>query len=84
MSEEDIDDKEHEPTQKRLDDARARGEVIQSPDLTGAAAYAGLILTGAAAGVTVLIAFGTASTGLLAAADTVAADLTQGYAAPVT
>mgnify|MGYP003429704104 FL=1 len=43
MSEDDIDDKEHEPTQKRLDDARARGEVIQSPDLTGAAAYAGLI-----------------------------------------
>ena len=84
MSEEDIDDKEHEPTQKRLDDARARGEVIQSPDLTGAAAYAGLIMTGTAAGAAILTGFGTASAGLLAAADSVAADLIQGYSAPVT
>ena len=84
MSEDDIDDKEHEPTQKRLDDARARGEVIQSPDLTGAAAYAGLILTGAAAGAAILTTFGAASVGLLAAAETIAADLTRGYGAPVT
>ncbi|MBI1217210.1 MAG: flagellar type III secretion system protein FlhB [Rhodobacteraceae bacterium] len=38
------DDKPHDPTQKRLDDARDRGEVPRSPDLSVAAAYGGLLL----------------------------------------
>lgn len=42
MSEEDTE-KEHEPTQKRLDDARSRGDVARSADLNTAAAYAGLL-----------------------------------------
>jgi flagellar biosynthetic protein FlhB len=37
-------EKSHEPTQRRLDEARKRGEVAQSADLTTAAAYGGLAL----------------------------------------
>ncbi len=37
-------EKEHEASQKRLDDARARGEVPRSTDLTVAAGYGGLLL----------------------------------------
>ena len=33
-------DKQHEPSQKKLDDARKRGEVPRSQDLTGAISYA--------------------------------------------
>ena len=42
-------EKSHEPTPKKLEDARRRGEVPKSVDLTTAAAYGGLLL--------VLIAF---------------------------
>ena len=44
MSEDDGAEKSHEPSQKRLDDARKRGEVPKSVDLTTAAGYGGLIL----------------------------------------
>lgn len=44
MSEEDGAEKSHEPSQKKLDDARKRGEVPKSTDLTTAASYGGLIL----------------------------------------
>lgn len=46
------EEKPHDPTQKRLDDARARGEVPRSSDLSVAAAYGGLLLvfTGFGAG----------------------------------
>jgi len=38
------EDKQHEPTQKKLDDARKKGEVPRSTDLMTAAAYGGLLL----------------------------------------
>lgn len=41
---EDSGEKTHEPTRKRLEDARRRGEFPRSADLNGAAALAGLIL----------------------------------------
>lgn len=41
MSSEDQDNKQYEASQKKLDDARAKGEVAKSTDLTTAAAYAG-------------------------------------------
>ncbi|WP_368345196.1 flagellar biosynthesis protein FlhB [Pelagovum sp. HNIBRBA483] len=37
-------DKPHEPTQKRLEDARRKGEIPRSTDLTTAAAYGGFCL----------------------------------------
>lgn len=42
--------REHEPTQKRLDDARARGEVVQSADLTAAIVQVGFLAACAATG----------------------------------
>lgn len=44
MSETD-EDKEHEPSQKKLDEARARGDIPRSADLTAAASISGLWLT---------------------------------------
>lgn len=38
------DDKSHEPTQKRLDDARAKGQIARSQDVLTAAAYSGFLL----------------------------------------
>ena len=49
MSDED-GDKPHEPTAKKLQDARKKGEVPRSQDLSTAAAYAGLVLGFAALG----------------------------------
>jgi len=37
-------EKNHQPTQKKLDDARKKGEVPRSADLSTAAAYGGLLL----------------------------------------
>lgn len=43
MSEDDTT-REHEPTQKKLDDARKRGEIARSAEVSVAAAYGGLLL----------------------------------------
>lgn len=53
MSAEDTDNKPFEPTQKKLDDARKKGNVPKSNDIQGAAAFFGIVL--------VLSAFGTNS-----------------------
>ncbi len=42
--EEDNSDKQYEPSQKKLDEARKKGEIAKSADLTTAASYAGLLL----------------------------------------
>jgi flagellar biosynthesis protein FlhB len=39
-------DKEHEPTQKRLEDARRKGDIAKSTELLAAASYTGLLLAG--------------------------------------
>lgn len=44
------EDKQHEPTQKKLDDARKKGDVPRSTDLMTAAAYGGLLLVAMAIG----------------------------------
>jgi len=45
MSEDQQDsDKQYEPSQKKLDDARKKGEIARSVDLTTAGAYAGFLL----------------------------------------
>lgn len=62
MSEDD-DDKSHEPSQKRLEDARKRGEIPKSADLSTAAAYAGFVLVGLVSGGSLLQHFG--QTGLV-------------------
>lgn len=50
-------DKPHEATQKKLDDARKKGEIPRSTDLNTAAAYAGLLLAAITFGGDALIGF---------------------------
>lgn len=69
MSQDSDDDKPYEATQKRLDDARARGEGPKSQDLTAAAGYAGLLLVLIAFGTPMLSHSGAALSSLLAEAD---------------
>jgi flagellar biosynthesis protein FlhB len=54
-------DKEFAPTQKRLEDARRRGDFARSPDLISAAALAGFVLAILAFGPTALIKSATAA-----------------------
>ncbi len=50
MSEEDTADKPYEPTQKKLDEARKKGDIARSVDLATAASYGGFVVTAAALG----------------------------------
>ncbi len=65
----DESEKQFEATQKKLDDARAKGEIAKSTDLTTAAGYLGLVLVMAAMGGTSLITLGAALSTLLDQAD---------------
>ncbi len=59
MSGDDEDkEKQFEPSQKKLDDARKKGEIAKSTDLTTAAAYAGLLLVCVTIGPAALINLG--------------------------
>ncbi len=61
----DDDDKEHEPTQKKLDDARKKGEVPRSSDLTTAASYGGFLIVAYATGAGILKKTGGLLAGIL-------------------
>ena len=50
--------KSHEPTQRKLDEARKKGELARSSDLTTACAYGGMLIAGAALGGASLIGLG--------------------------
>lgn len=50
MAEQDDGEKSHEPTQKRLDDARTKGQIARSPDLVAAVAFGGFLLAFASMG----------------------------------
>ncbi|MDQ2090564.1 EscU/YscU/HrcU family type III secretion system export apparatus switch protein [Marimonas arenosa] len=56
---EDNTDKRHDPTQKKLDDARKKGEIPRSSDLSVAAGYGGLLICALAAGASSIQALGT-------------------------
>lgn len=58
MADEDQDDKQHEPSQKKLDDARKKGDVPRSQDVTSAVSYATLLLAFIAMGPWVATRFG--------------------------
>ncbi|SNT03915.1 EscU/YscU/HrcU family type III secretion system export apparatus switch protein [Tropicimonas sediminicola] len=65
MSGEDDTEKQHEPTQKKLDDARRKGEIPRSNDVTAALALGGLLLVLAFGGGWVSTRIGTLGIGLL-------------------
>jgi len=52
------DDKQFEPTQKKLDDARKKGEIARSTDLNTTASYAGILIVALALGSDLLSSFG--------------------------
>lgn len=81
MSEED-DDKQHEPSQRRLDEARKRGEVPRSAELSTAAGYGGLLLALTLAGVWAVEGVGSAGAVLLGQADRLSAGFAEAPQAP--
>jgi len=83
MSEDSDTDKQHDPSQKRLDDARKRGEVPKSTELITAASYAGLLLAGMIAGSDLMLRLGETGAMLLGQADRMA-PLFFGSARPLT
>jgi flagellar biosynthetic protein FlhB len=72
------DDKQYEPTQKKLDDARKKGEIPQSADLVTAASYMGFIGVGAIFGGSSLIKLGTFLQELLEQSDSLSAEWFSG------
>lgn len=83
MSGEDDDgDKPYEPSQKKLDDARAKGDVPRSADITTAAGYGGFLLAAVAFGPASLIGLGSSLAVFLDQADTLSTSVFDGAAAP--
>jgi len=74
----DASDKEHEASQKKLDDAREKGEIPRSNDLITAGSYAGLLLAGITVGGAALIQAGEAASVLLGQADKISTQLLDG------
>lgn len=72
MSGDSDEDKQHDPTPKKLEDARKKGEVPRSADLNTAAGYAGLCLCALGLGAYSLSEVGTAATVMLDQADQLA------------
>lgn len=61
--------RDHEPSQKKLDDARARGDIPRSPDLVMAAAFLGLLATCMLTGSRALLDFGSRANAYLGQAE---------------
>ncbi|MFD1510102.1 EscU/YscU/HrcU family type III secretion system export apparatus switch protein [Lacimonas salitolerans] len=68
-AQEDDAEKSHEPSQRKLDEARKKGEVAKSQDLSVAAAYGGLLLAFLLTGLHGVDRLGTALQSLIARAD---------------
>jgi flagellar biosynthetic protein FlhB len=66
---EDDAEKEHEPSPKKLEDARKRGDLVRSADLTTAAGYAGFIIAAFALGPVAFTAFGSRAMTLIDQSD---------------
>ncbi|TYB77891.1 EscU/YscU/HrcU family type III secretion system export apparatus switch protein [Maritimibacter fusiformis] len=83
MAEGQDEDKQYEPTQKKLDDARRKGEVPRSADLTAAASYGGFLVVALSVGGPLLTGLGAVLTGLIARPDSLSADLFSGGHWPI-
>jgi len=68
MSGSEDEDKQHEPTQKKLEDARKKGEIAKSSDLNTAAGYGGLLIVSLAFSGAGLVEFSSQLSGLIATA----------------
>lgn len=84
MSEEDDGaERSHEPSQKRLEDARKRGEMPMSADLITAAGYGGFLIAASTLGGTAILTLASQLQGILAHAAGLADDLFAGSGAPL-
>ncbi|WP_224824219.1 flagellar biosynthesis protein FlhB [Cognatishimia sp. MH4019] len=83
MSEDESGEKQHEPTQKKLDDARKKGEVPRSTDLNTAAAYGGFLIVAIALGAALLADTGTALMILIDRSNELSQLIFESPAAPV-
>lgn len=72
MSDSEDEEKPHEPSQRRLDEARRKGEIPRSQDLTTAAAYGGFLLAATWLGGGAMRELGEIGTTLLGQADRLA------------
>lgn len=71
-------DKEHEATDKKLSDAREKGEIPRSTDLITAGSYIGFLLAGATLGGDMLLKSGAAGGTILEQSDRLSAVWTKG------
>lgn len=78
----DAAEKEHDPSQRKLDEARRKGEVPRSADLTTAAAQGGMLLTVLLLGPWMLRRLGEAGAALLGGADRLAPQMAAAGRAP--
>lgn len=76
-------DKPHEPTRHKLDEARKKGEIARSTDLTTAAAYGGFLLAALTVGESAVQAVGTSLGVMIDQADTHVDLIFSGKATPV-
>ncbi|MDZ7906072.1 MAG: flagellar type III secretion system protein FlhB [Cypionkella sp.] len=83
MSEDDSSEKEFDASQRKLDAARARGEIPKSQDLTTAAAFFGLAIATVTFGGSGVVTFGNAFISTLGQADRLAVQITQSQQAPI-
>jgi len=81
MSEQDAE-KSFEPTQKRLDEARKRGDVPRAPDLATAAVYGALALGLTVLGPMAINTFGTAAAAMIAQSDVLSQQWVRAARAP--
>jgi len=78
MSDEDNDDKPFDPSQRRLDEARKKGEIARAPDVNAAAGLAGILLAGLIVGPDILVQMGQISQALLDQADRISTQVVNG------
>jgi flagellar biosynthetic protein FlhB len=76
-------EKIHDPTPKRLSDARERGEVAQSQDMITAATYGGFLLASLAAGPAAIKEVAQIGASVLDQSDRLSAAMTDNGAAPL-
>lgn len=84
MAESDEDeDKQHEPTQKKLDDARKKGEIAKSADISTAATYAGMLFVLVALGSGSVASFGSILGGVIEQSDRLSLQLFSDGSTPL-
>lgn len=76
-------DKTYDPTPKRLEEARRKGDIARSTDLVTAGSYAGFLLFGLTFAAGALLAFGSALQVFLAAPDRLRSLAPDGFASGV-